>query len=122
MTMTTRNEKEPWKIPAGKLFFFSEGSYSDYGIVGTFLALEELNEEKMKAVVEEIRATKFEFISYKFKNGISTQRVEKRLPSGDYEVRSKFVPMMIRKGWLVDIDMQEIHLGDYGEVDLCHVS
>lgn len=104
---------EPWKIPAGKLFYFSEGSYSDYGVVGTFLALEELTEEKFVQVIAEIRSTKHTFTKRNWETKEVTE--ETRLPDR-YEVRSLFIPALVRKGWLVDIDMMEVHLGDYSEL------
>lgn len=83
-------------VLAGKLFCLSSGVYSDYGYSGHFLALVTITPEMFAKVVDECKA--------------GTER--------RYEEQDKFIATLIRRGWVMDIDCLEIHIGDYGELDL----
>lgn len=92
-------------VPAGKLFCLSRGEYSDYGYQGHFLALIEITPEMLREVEEECKAA---------------QRKENADTCyGDtYGAGDKFIPALIRRGWVMDVDCVEIHTGSYGELDL----
>lgn len=87
-------------VPAGKLFCLSRGEYSDYGYEGHFLALVEITPEMFREVEAEARGKKDEYGSY------------------EYGADDRFIPAIIRRGWVVDIDCIEIHTGSYGELSL----
>ena len=81
------------KIKAGTIVNFSEGEYSDYGYIGTFVAIQDVTQEDYdKAAGEE-------------------------LAKGGYESSSvAVVANLVRTGKLVDVNSVEVHLGCYGRV------
>lgn len=76
------------EMKAGELIFFTEGSYSDYNIQGTFVALQNVSADEMRALEAELNAM-------------------------DSETRPLFVNVAIARGWLVSVNAREIWLGDY---------
>lgn len=94
-------------VPAGKLFCISRGEYSDYGYQGHFLALVEITHEMFQEVIDECKAT---------------QRRENSATSWasgeDWGADEKFLPALVRRGWVVDIDCIEIHTGSYGQLEI----
>lgn len=102
-------------VPAGGLFMFSRGAYSNYGYCGHFLAMEPLDKSVFDAVCEAImdRIRSGEIMS---DSGVKIDL------SDTYDVGSimddHFVPEMIRTGKIIAVDCVEIHTGSYGEFDL----
>lgn len=101
-------------VPAGKLFCFTEGEYSDYGIKGTFLALEEINQELFERIRKELMARWL--IDPPTVHGWSADLNDEsdvtRLLSDE------FLPALIRAGVVMDIDVVHIHYGSYGRIEL----
>lgn len=95
------------EVKAGKLFCISRGEYSDYGVYGHFLALQDITHETFQEIVEECK---------------TRQKVEndkEAWSAGDfYGADDRFVPELIRRGLVMDIDCYEIHTGSYGELGL----
>lgn len=86
-------------IKAGELVVFSAGEYSDYGYLGQFVVLEDITSEDITKVLE----------------GTAEElRKESNRWSEDLDF---FIPVLIRMGKLASINMREIHLGSYGELD-----
>lgn len=81
-------------VEAGKLICFSSGEYSDYGYHGHFLTLEPLT----RPMVEEIKAECL------------------REAESLYDQQDGFIPKLIKRGLIMSIDCQVIHLGSYGEL------
>lgn len=94
-------------VPAGKLFCLSRGEYSDYGYCGHFLALVNLTPEMFREVEEECKAAQ------KIEN-----EKEDWSPGDDYGSDDKFIPALVRRGWVMDVDCVEIHTGSYGRLEL----
>lgn len=90
-------------IPAGTLICFSEGSCSDYGYCGHFVTLENLTPEKIYAISDK---------------AINEARKEGSYSDGKFE----FVPNMIRAGYLVEVNVLEIHLGEFGRLHTSLIS
>ena len=90
------------ELKAGKLVTFSSGEYSDYYHLGSYVALQDVPYEEIQAVADEVkRAAQIADDNDEFPDR-----------------HSMFQAALIRKGWLAVIDMDEIHIGSYGELDL----
>lgn len=87
-------------VKAGKLLVFSCGEYSDYGYIGQFVALRDIP----WATIQDTADT-------------HQRRYERE--DDYYSPQVGFVADMIAQGFLLEVDMQEIYLGSYGE---CRVS
>lgn len=94
--MTTK--KQRLNVPAGKLFCTSRGRYSDYGYTGHFLSLVDITPIMFREVEAECKA------AADANNGVDAE--------------DAFLPALIRRGWVLDIDCVEIHTGEYGELNL----
>lgn len=94
--MTTK--KQRLHVPAGKLFCTSRGRYSDYGYTGHFLALVDLTPTMFRDVEAECKAAAGADINV--------------------DAEDAFLPALVRRGWVLDIDCVEIHTGEYGELNL----
>lgn len=79
-------------IEAGKLVCFSRGEYDDYECHGYFIALQDLTEELLQEVVRKCR--------------------RKKTPG------LRFVPALIEHGVILEVDIAEIHTGNYGRLRL----
>lgn len=77
---------------AGELLVFSEGIYSDYGYMGSFVALESVSQQQMLEIEQEVKV------------GLDTT----------YDGTQQFVAALIKRGWILSIPHREIHLGEYG--------
>jgi hypothetical protein len=90
-------------LKAGTLIVFSTGEYSDYGYQGHFLALQDVDADKMREL------------------GAQAEAMDKD-ESGDrkYEIEPNeaFIGMLIRQGFIMIVDVKEIHIGSYGRVEL----
>ena len=86
-------------LKAGSLIVFSEGEYSDYGYIGAFVVLQDVTDAQMRDI--EARLT--------------TKADEDAC--GHCEI-GQFVTACIREGWLAEINLREIHLGNYDRLDL----
>jgi hypothetical protein len=94
-------KKQNTHVLAGKLFFISEGEYSDYGYAGHFLALVEITPAMFQELIDQCR-----------------EEERANDDQWDYRASYRFIPNLIRRGWVIDVDVQEIHKGSYGRLDL----
>ena len=85
------------EVKAGKLFCISRGKYSDYGYCGHFLALQDITRKLLQEIVDECNS-------------------EKETLDDVWDASDLFMPKLIRRGLVIDIDVQEIHTGSYGEL------
>lgn len=106
------------QVKAGRLFCFSSGEYSDYGYQGHYLALQDIDKDFFDGVIERIEADLK-------KNGVPDQFTQEKIEyyaADDYEISSAieraFLPAIIRSGAVMEIDVQEIHIGSYGQIEL----
>ena len=83
-------------IEKGKLVVISQGEYSDYQVLGVFIAEERFNPDDLKD--EYLKLCPEEKQPYKF---------EER----------KFLNFVISKKLLKEIEYCEFHLGNYGKID-----
>lgn len=88
-------------VEAGKLICFSTGEYSDYSYDGHFLTLEPLTRPMVEEVVEECK---------------TKARVEN--DGEEYGATGYFIPALIKRGLIMIVDCQEIHVGSYGRLEV----
>ena len=93
-------KKQRLHVSAGKMFCLSRGEYSDYGYEGHFLALVEITPEMFHEVETEANGKKNDFDQY------------------EYGADDRFIPALVRRGWVMDVDCIEIHTGSYGRLNL----
>lgn len=100
-----KKKKEEWEnslmMSAGCLVAFSTGEYSDYGYSGTFVALQNVTRKQVMDLSKEVNS--------------SADNDEDNYP----DRHSMFIAACIRNGWLICVDMTEIHIGSYGELTPC---
>lgn len=101
-------------IKAGQLIMLSSGQYSDFGYNGHFVALENIDRGKVdhiKRIVED---------RYKKSNDAYEKWAETR--QGEYpgviDRHETFIAEMIRCGLVLSLDVRELYLGSYGDLDL----
>lgn len=105
--MASEEEKiQNLNVKAGKLFCVSSGEYSDYGYGGHYLALVEITYPMFMEVVNELKAIE---AAAREKTGYSPY---------DSVAQYNFMAAIVKRGWVMDIDVQEIHIGSYSELDL----
>jgi len=85
-------------VEAGKLICFSTGEYSDYGYDGHFLTLGTLTRPMVEEVANKCR--------------------DRALKENHYDPRDFFIPELNKRGWIMVVDCQEIHIGSYGVLDV----
>jgi hypothetical protein len=91
--MGEENKIQNWNIPAGTLLCFTEGAYSDYGICGNFVVLQDIKpDDALEALEQAHKDNTSEFVG------------------PDQEA---FIAKMIRGGFLASVNVHEIHLGSY---------
>lgn len=96
------------EVHAGKIVVFSRGEYSDYGYIGIFLALEHIAEKMFSDAVDAAKAkARAENAKETWSDG-----------DDDYGADGYFLPEMVRRGWLMDLEYREIHTGSYGDLGL----
>lgn len=99
------------RVPAGKLFCFSEGAYSDYGYIGHFLALVDITNATLQEAADRARE----------RAKVEPCHFGGEVPTEDYEInyatKALFIPELVRMGVVLDIDCAEIHIGSYGQLD-----
>lgn len=83
------------EFKAGHLIVFSEGEYSDYGYRGSYVCLQNVSHEEITDLADSIKSEDDRY-----------RRVD------------KFESECIKKGWLAIIEIREIHLGSYGDLDV----
>jgi hypothetical protein len=95
------------RVPAGKLFCISRGQYSDYGYEGHFLALVNISRTMFQEVIDEC-------------NSLQKEENDKDewMAGSFYGADSKFIPALIKRGWVMSVDCIEIHTGMYDELEL----
>jgi hypothetical protein len=103
-------------IKAGKLFFLSEGEYSDYGIKGHFLALVDINKELLAGIKNQcIADIKVDGYIGQYGRPIDINDEHDIL----VEVSEIFLGKLVASGSVMDIDVQEIHYSTYDSFELC---
>ena len=106
-------------IPAGKLFCFSQGEYSDYNNAGHFLALVEISQAVFETAKDRVKAKIIEAGEWREYDWEDLRPVAEM---DDYDWRQalwkSFVPELIHMGVVLDIDCTEVHLGSYGTLEL----
>ncbi len=88
--------KQRLDLTAGELIVFTAGVYSDYSLVGQFVVLRNVTVDEVRAVSAEVHAIDDDFL----------------------DKHEAFVAGLIRIGALASINMREIHLGTYDELDV----
>lgn len=88
------------ELKAGTLVCFSSGCYSDYSLRGHFLVVKAMSKEELLALREEIN------------------KDETTNEYGYCDKQDIFLGRLVRDGHLLVIDVNEIHIGSYGDLDL----
>lgn len=83
------------ELKAGHIIVFSEGEYSDYGYRGSYVCLQDVSHEELVSLAEDVKS------------------IGERWGQVD-----TFEAECIKKGWLAIINIREIHLGSYGDLDV----
>jgi hypothetical protein len=91
------------ELKAGQLVVFSTGEYSDYGYRGSYVVLRDVPATEMVEIADQVRAE---------------VKAEEEKTGWSDGVHQKFQAALIRRACLADINLREIHLGSYGELDL----
>jgi hypothetical protein len=78
------------ELNAGELVVFTQGEYSDYGFSGHFVALRDVSADEMEALAV----------------------------YGFYHASNSFLARAIQQGWLLSVNVREIHYGSYGDLNL----
>ncbi len=86
------------ELKAGRLVTFSCGEYSDYSYQGTYVPLRDVSKDQMQEFCDSIKSESDEDYSC--------------------DPHSMFIAKLISEGCLVVVDMQEIHIGSYGDLEL----
>jgi hypothetical protein len=102
-------------VKAGKLFFLSSGYYSDYSIQGHFLALEDITTELFQSVVDELKA---EIDSGTLRRSHDRAGVELSISNKNSILDDYFLPRLVKRGVILEIDVEEIEIGGYGELEI----
>lgn len=77
-------------LKRGKLIVFSSGAYSDYSYLGNaFVVLQDVSEEQLREVEKETKEA-----------------------DNEYYPAETFIALCIKKGWLLEVELKEIHLGE----------
>lgn len=91
------------ELKAGRLVVFSCGEYSDYGYRGSYVALVDVSDAEMRELADQVNR--------------EANRINEE--TDDYaRAVEMFEAEMIRKGWIAIIEMREIHIGSYSELEL----
>lgn len=82
-------------VKAGRLLTFSAGEYSDYFIIGHFVVLKDITKEVLDQ---------------------ADSLIENKYHKGQFVFsENALIASLIRTGYLLQVDSQEIHLGYYGQ-------
>jgi hypothetical protein len=73
-------------IPVGEIVLFTSGEYSDYGLIGLFRVIKELDEDKLP-------------------------KDNKR----DWRRNYRVVGQLVREGFIEEINFKEFWISDYGD-------
>ena len=93
-------QRQNLDLKAGELIVFSEGIYSDYGYSGSYVVLQDVSEKEIKELEKSIN--------------------NKKDSAFCTDSWFEFESACIKKGWLAQINLREIHLGSYSlELDEC---
>lgn len=93
------------KIKKGQHITFAEGEYSDYCVEGLVVSIVEFDLSALKSEWESEHTSTKSHSHYK-------HRDERRVTG------TAFLPWLVSKGLVEDVDYIEIHTGSYGEVDI----
>lgn len=92
------------QIKKGQMITFAEGEYSDYCVNGLVVALDDFNlEDSAKKWKKD--NTKPDYCEYR-------RRLRDKVTGVD------FLPWLVSKGMVEDVDYLEVHTGCYGDVDI----
>lgn len=98
------------------LIFFSEGSYSDYGVMGHFKVLKDFSmKEQGKRFLEMDRGV-MDVLEYYDRSTVPWIRLPKPVKTGEKPVPATtdaFQSYLIREGLVENVDVTEYHVGDY---------
>ena len=90
-----------YNVKAGRLVVFSEGCYSDYGYLGKYVALQDITLAVLKDAIKDLHDAEVAKPTQGWGN--AWDRAKNQLQAE-----------LIRRGYLLEVDMAEIYLGDYG--------
>lgn len=96
-------------LQVGQMITFAEGEYSDYMVNGLVRVITSFDLDSVKTEWEKEHAQCTNHNVFK-------QRDEKRLKPNAVD----FLPWMVSKGLVEDVDYLEIHTGSYGESDVTY--
>lgn len=78
---------------------FESGEYSDFGVIGCFLPLEDVDDAMMKEVIEAIPVDEWAL--------------------ADEKDLDQLLPALIRAGKVLEIQVDRLHIGSYSTLKLC---
>ena len=93
------------KIKKGQHITFAEGDYSDYCVEALVVSIAEFDLDELKSEWESEHTS--DECSNLFKH-----RNERRVTG------TAFLPWLVSKGLVEDVDYIEVHTGSYGEADI----
>ena len=91
-------------LTAGKLVTFTHGEYSDYSMIRTFVALENVTFASVQALADRII--------------VKVENANEDDGWYDGDPQYEFLAVLLTKGWLLEVDNTERHIGSYGELEL----
>lgn len=101
-------------IPAGKLFMLTSGEYSDFHVMGTYLALVDINLTLFKRISGQMMAKYLIDPPERFGDVLDlSDPLQLRIAFND-----EFLPTLVRAGAVVDIDVTSLHYGSYSRFEL----
>jgi hypothetical protein len=91
-----------YALKRGRIVVFSSGERCDYAMHGTYVALCDVTEAEMQDALECVKQK----AAYKDRKRSQDERL------------ALFEPELIKRGWILAVDMQEINIGEYGKLCL----
>lgn len=90
------------ELNTGDMIFFSSGCYSDYGVCGHFVVMQDVSADTLKGVEAKLNEE------------------AKMMEAGGkhmYDIEEKFISALLRHGYIEPLVVREIHLGSYRELE-----
>ena len=90
------------ELNADDVIFFSSGCYSDYSVCGHFVVMQDVSADTLKGVEAKLNEE------------------AKKMEAKDkymYDIHEKFISALIRHGYIEPLNVREIHLGNYRELE-----
>lgn len=91
------------EIPKGTIVFFTSGEYSDYGISGHFITIDDLSKE--------------DFIEARETVSVQKNVAEQKEEYSYFNEHEAFINRMILTGKMVAVTTYEMHIGSYGKLE-----